>query len=217
MGIVDFILVILIFTTAFSLMIFLYARISRLFKKKSHHYIVPPTPKEDKNWKPIDFSKYNCFIFINDSSAEHLTNKLNSIRNTKQLSITKIGLPKQDNWVVLKVNSASFYKFKSLVWRIDDYSENYESPNEVIGFCQHKIIPSEDYVFKIDKESEDEYFIGSFRTGKNFGIYLPNAGSNESGNISLSRNQEINFYSEVSELPMECLNEQVRKTTANKS
>ena len=215
--VMKYILGIILIIGSFSAMLFIGPKVVRLFKKKSHHYIVPPTPKEDKNWKPIDFSKYNCFIFINDSSVDNLNRKLNRYRNSKQLSIQKIESYKQDKWVVLRVKAASFHRFKSLVWRLDDYSENYESPNEVIGFCQHKETSSEDYVFKTDKESVDGYFIGSFRTGKNFGIYLPNASSNKSGNISLSRNHEINFHSEVSVLPMECMNEQVRKTTANKS
>jgi|GEM_PF-2137175 len=207
----NIILVILFYIAVWFCILFFLPKFLRLFKKKSHHHMVPPKPKKDKNWKPINFSKYNCFIFMTDSSCWDL----NRYRNSKQLSIQKIHSCNQEGWVVLRVKAASFHRFKSLVWMIDDYSENYESPNEVIGFCQHKEIPSEDYVFKVDKESEDGYFIGSFRTGKNFGIYLPNANSHKSGNISLSRNHEVNFDYEISKLPMECIDEQ--ETPANEN
>lgn len=213
----NIILAILAYAAAWFYILYIIPKILRLFKKKSHHHIVPPKPKKDKNWKPIDFSKYKCFIFINDSSIEHLNRKINRYHNSNQLSIQKIKSCKQDNWVVLKVKVASFHRFKSLVWKLGDYSENYESPNEVIGFCQHKKIPSEDYIFKADKESVYGYFIGSFRTGKNFGIYLPDSSSHKSGNISLSRNHEVNFYSEISVLPMECLSIQESKTSPNKN
>lgn len=213
--ILKFLLIIPAYVGAWLFMLYFLPKINRLFKKKSHHYIVPPTPNEDKNWKPIDFSNYECFVFIKDSSVDHLNRRLNRYRNSKQLSIKKINSYEQGNWVVLKVKSVSFHRFKSFVWKLDDYSENYESTNELIGFCQHKGIPNEDYVFKLDKESANDYLIGSFRTGKNFGVYLPNTSSNKSGNISLSRNHEINFYSEISELPMECIKEQVSKATAS--
>jgi len=95
--------------------------------------------------------------------------------------------------------------FKSLVWWLDDFYDDIKSPDSVIGFCRHKSMPLQDYLFKIDKVLLDENFIGSFRNGKNFGIYLPNAGLSEAGNISLSRNHEINFYSEVSKLPIELM------------
>ncbi|WP_321281062.1 hypothetical protein [Marinifilum fragile] len=204
--VMKYVLGIILIIGSFIAMLFIWIKVTRLLQKKSHHYIIPPTPKEDKNWKPIDFYKYKCFIFIKDSSIDNLNRKLNRYRNSKQLSMQKIESCKQGNWVVLRVKAASFHRFKSFVWRIDDYSESYETTNEVIGFCQHKETPSEDYVFKVDNESVDGYFIGSFRTGKNFGIYLPHANSHISGNISLSSNQEINFDYEVSELPMECIN-----------
>lgn len=209
MEIIDFVLIIIIFVAVFAVMIFLYARISRLFKKKSYHYIVPPIPEKDKKWLPIDFHKYECFIFIKNSSEEFIVEKLNIVleNENKETNIdaNDIGMNKQENWIILKINNSSFVDFKSLVWWMDDYSNEIQSPESVIGFCKHKSIPIQDYIFKVDKVLQEEIFIGSFRSGKNFGIYLPNSGLSEKGNISLSRNHEVNYYTEESKLPIELL------------
>jgi len=206
MGIFDFILSFLLFALAFTVMIFLYARISRLFKKKSYHYIVPPCPEKDKNWYPVDFSKYECFIFINNASEEYLKEKFITLfDNENELDVNGIEFAKENEWVLLKVKNYSFVEFKSLVWWFDDYSEETKAPDSVIGFCKHRTITLQDYVFKIDKVLQEENFIGVFRNEKNFGIYLPNSGLSESGNISLNRNHEIDFYSEESKLPLEMI------------
>jgi len=76
MGIIDFILILLFIAAVFTVMIFLYARITRLLKKKSYHYIVPPVPENDKNWYPVDFSKFECYVFIKNPSEEFLKKKL---------------------------------------------------------------------------------------------------------------------------------------------
>lgn len=209
MTVIDFIKAVLLFITIFVVMIFLYSKFVRIFKKKSFHYIIPPNPENDKNGHPIDFSKYECFIFIKNSSEEFIIEKLNIILNDEsketKFIANDIEFNKQNNWVLLKIKNYSFVDFKSLVWWLDDLYDDIKSPESVIGFCRHKSISLQDYIFKIDKVLAGENFIGSFRNQKNFGIYLPNAGLFETGNISLSRNQEINFYSEVSILPIELM------------
>ena len=211
MTVIKIILGIIAYVAAFAAMIFLYAKISRLFKKKSHHYIVPPEPENDKNWHPINFSKYECFIFIKNSSEEFIIEKLKNAFSDEEketeLNASDIELSKSDNWILLKVKNWFFVDFKSMVWWLDDYSEEFKSPDSVIGFCKHKSLPLQDYIFKIDKVLQEENFIGSFRNGKNFGIYLPNSGLTDKGNISLSRNNEVNFYSEESKLLMQLMDE----------
>lgn len=187
-------------------MIFLYARITRLLKKKSYHYIVPPSPEKDKNWHPVDFSKYENFIFINNISLIDFIEKLKKILSIeKEFKLHGIELVEENNWILIKTKNLSFLGFKSLVWWIDVYSKEFNSSDRVIGYCKHKSIPSQDYLFKIDKVLDKDNFIGVFRNQKNFGIYLPNAGLSEKGNISLSSNFEINFYSITSNLPIEMI------------
>ena len=224
---IEFIKAVLLIITTFVVMIFLYSKIVRLFKKKSYHYIVPPEPENDKNWHPIDFSKYESFIFIKNSSEEFIIEKLRTVLDTEnqetKIKANDLELIEQNDWILLKIKNSSFVVSTTLVWWLNYYSENIKAPKEIIGFCQHKSIPLQDYIFKIDKVLQEKNFIGSFRNGKNFGIYLPNAALHESGNISLSRNHEINFYSEFSKLPIELIENkmtrliELQNTTANNS
>lgn len=205
MDVLDFILSFLSFIAVFAAIIFLYARLTRLLKKKSHHYIVHPTPEKDKNWHPVHFSKYECFIFVKDNTEEFTTGALYTSLNEKnEASIFKandIALNQQNNWTLLKIDPCSFVAFKSFVAQLDAYYEQ----GHVTGFCRHKSIALQDYLFKIDKSILDKNFIGAFRNGKNFGIYLANADLHETGNISLSRNHEVNFHSEIADLPLELM------------
>jgi len=216
MKVYEFILASLLLLSFFFLLVFIWvkftAKFSRLFKRKSHHYIVRPTPKNDSDWYPIAFSNYDSFIFIKDADENYIGEKLNLYFESKNLetdnahnpiAIDKIELNKHKTWLIFKINKSSFGDFKTLVWWLDDVSEVYQSPTSVIGFCQQKNKPLKDYLFKTDKWSDEDDFIGSFRTGKNFGIYFPNIWLNESGNISLSKTHEINFYYELSKLPIE--------------
>lgn len=224
-------------------MIFIYSKVIRLLKKKSHQHIVRLSPEEDPNLYPIDVKTYNSFIFIKDPDEEYIVCKLNkfigvddsdeetinqeldedtfekdfnSLTNkwSKDLEIvSKIGindieLYKNDSWLILKIKNSCFLDFNTLVWWLNDDSSVYRTPTNVIGFCQNKKNPQKDYIIKIDKESKDD-LIGSFRSHQNFGIYLPNACLKESGNISLSRNHEINFYSELSKIPIELIDKKM--------
>lgn len=206
---IEFIKAVLLIITMFVVMIFLYSKIIRLFKKKSHHYIVPPEPENDKNWHPVDFSKYESYIFIKNITEDLIIEKLRNVLNTKnqekRLKANDLELIEQNEWVLLKIKNSSFVMSTALVWWLNHYSKDFDDNSEIIGFCKHKTLPLQDYIFIIDKDLQRENFIGSFRNRKNFGIYLPNADLHESGNISLSRNNELNFYSEFSKLPIELI------------
>ncbi|HBS87543.1 MAG: hypothetical protein A2W91_00245 [Bacteroidetes bacterium GWF2_38_335] len=187
--------------------LFLWSKVSRLFKKKSHHYIEPPVPEKDKDWYPIDFSDYSCFIFINKVKGREILDLLYSTGYQAEdldYIYKNFEINYKGSWYAIKVSNASFEDFKTLViWFEINFAIDYE-PN-VYGFCRHKTKFLQDYLFTTDKGTAYEDLYGSFRNGQNFGIYLPNAGLNPSGNISLSRNNEMNFNITASKLPMECI------------
>ncbi len=204
----DFILLSLIIFSIFIGLLFLWAKLIRLFKKKNFHHLVPPDPEKDHNWYPVDLSNYNSYVFVNNQTEESLNETLSYFfisEDAFERLKEEIELIKHKTWIILKIGSISFYELKTLVYWLIAESEVDTPPSEVIGFCKNKSNPLQDYIFKMDAdpELEQEYFIGSFRHGKNFGIYLPKANLNKSGNISLSRNHEIDFYSELSKLPSE--------------
>lgn len=55
---------------------------SRMLKKKSHHYIVPPSSEKNPNWIPVELEEYDKFVFIkhkdSEVEVEHITNATNS-------------------------------------------------------------------------------------------------------------------------------------------
>lgn len=204
---IEFLLAIIVIISIFIVSLFLWVKLVRLFKKKSYHYITPPDPENDPNWYPIDFSNYNCFIFIQNTKEKFIKEQLDNFVITEnefhQLVIKEIVFLKHETWIILRIKNTSFFELKFLAWWLYDLFEINKITSEVIGICQHKNKPLQDYLFKIDNDSESDNFIGSFRHGKNFGIYLPTANLNKSGNISLSINHEIDFYSELAKLPIE--------------
>ena len=55
---------------------------SRLLKKKSFQYIVPPDTIKDKNWFPINFLDYKTYILIsNYNSPENVSVLFNDKEN----------------------------------------------------------------------------------------------------------------------------------------
>lgn len=220
MNVFETIFVIIFLISIFFLLLFVYPKVIRLFKKKSHHYIIPPKPNKDRNWKPIEFSNYNCYIIMSDNNflISELKNQ-NYLERLKTITSNNIFIEKTSKEILLKVDNASFFDFKTLVSSLYNLAELNNHFHPITGFCQHKTNPTEDYLFKLDSDTMVTNFIGAFRTNKNFGIYLPFADLNKAGNISLSRNYEINFYDEVSKIPLEILenysfNESIR-TIAN--
>jgi len=233
MEILKYILSIIFIITIFIVMLFIWVKIMRLMKKKSFHYITPPIPENDNNWNPIDFTEYIPLIFLKDASIEYVLGKLLDIYNDEgennkieiikaenwlilkfynisyedYINLTWI-LDDDDSkieWETDENNKLDREKDDYINTKLYDYLLiNSKYPKEVIGFCQHLKKPLQDYLFKIDEEDKaGENFIGTFRSEKNFGIYIPFSGLKESGNISLTRNNEINFYSELDKLPIE--------------
>ena len=160
---------------------------SRLLKKKSHHHIVPPSPTQDANWHPIDFSDYDKFLFIDNNSLDGNHDHLQKVlidNFSLEIESSKI----ISKWLVLNLNNSSFGAFHgALSFCSLEYS------NDTYAFCKHKNNSSNDYVVKTDFDSEVSHLIGAFRTNQNFGIYLPNVSKNNQGNISISKVSEVHF------------------------
>ncbi|MFH0894974.1 MAG: hypothetical protein V2A54_11125 [Bacteroidota bacterium] len=202
MNAIEIVLAILIIVPSFFLTLFLWANVMRLLKKKSHHHIIHPAPEKDKNWYPIDFIKYDCFLFVRGTNGEILNQWINSILISENELFNNqnenIYFRVSSDVIILKIANCSYQYFTMLAWLLNTSLDKVQ----LTGYCKHKRLSSEDYIFNADPSAEVEYFIGSFRNGRNFGISVSTIGNNESGNISLSANQEVNFYSELEKLPI---------------
>ena len=184
----------------------LYFRGSRLFKKKSHHYIIPPDPNKDPNWHPIEIAEYHLHIFIRNSETDPQTIINDGFpQESESEPLFKISSSyKHDSWSILGISDISFEGFTTLVWYLS--TEEGTNPDFiVIGYCQHFQNSLNDFIIRLEADDPD-HFIGSFRNGQNFGIYLPKSGIEKTGNMSLTRNKEISFDEVSSILPMSLLN-----------
>lgn len=170
--------------------IFIYFRFgpgSRLLKKKSHHYIVPPTPTSDPHWNPVDFTDYEKYIIVGTrNQTEKEEDLVTLLKEGFGLDSEKI--ESSSKWEVVKVKDSNFHDFHQAI----DFLTAIAS-DESYGYCISKEDSSKDYIVKVDSQSDQEYLLGTFRDNQNFGIYLPYTDKSRNGNISLSQVSEVNF------------------------
>jgi hypothetical protein len=69
-------------------------------------------------------------------------------------------------------------------------------------YCKHLNSKNKDYIVKLDTDGGYEHMIGSFRSGENFGIFLPKSKSDPKGNISKSIVKELDFQNEINQVPL---------------
>lgn len=188
---------ILAFIIFIVLVYFRFGNGSRLLKKKSHHYIVPPSPDKDPNWIPIQIDEYDKYIFFRQINVEETTDDIKNVINS-EFSKIKIDISINDGWFEIIVLESSFSDFHKLISLC-----TFICGKGVIGYCKHKTTKDKDYIVKLDITTGNEHMIGSFRTNQNFGIYLPKSDENPKGNISKSSVKEIDFQNEVGQIPIE--------------
>lgn len=195
----------------FVVTLILWAKVIRLFKIKSHHHLIPPKPSEDRNHYPIKMSNYISYIFIENADYEDILRVLKNPFKKRKTSVSKkidkVSYAKIESWHILRLDNSSFFLTKILPMKLNYKLENEFSDVNIIGFCKHKYWSSKDYAFKIDEESDDDYLIGTFRNGKNFGVYIPDVDISGDGNMSLSMNKEVYFNNITSKLPIYELNQ----------
>lgn len=170
--------------------IFVYFRFgpgSRLLKKKSHHYIVPPTPTSDPHWNPVDFKDYEKYMIVGTrNQTEKEEDLVTLLKEGFGLDSEKIEW--SSRWELVKVKDSNFHDFHQAI----DFLTAIAS-DESYGYCISKKDSSKDYIVKVDSQSDQEYLLGAFRNNQNFGIYLPHTDKSRNGNISLSQVSEVNF------------------------
>ena len=172
---------------------FIFGKGSRILKKKSHHYIVPPASKRDPNWIPLPPHEYQYFIFFVQEQREGVDELQRAI--ISEFPAMKIEIERIDNWFKIKVLDSNFSDFHQLIAFCDVYGGE-----SVIAFGRHSTTNSKDYIAKLDEEAGGQHLIGAFRTNQNFGVYLPKAQLNVKGNVSKSPVHEVDFKQEFSKI-----------------
>ncbi|WP_146194219.1 hypothetical protein [Brumimicrobium oceani] len=167
---------------------------SRLLKKKSHHYIVPPSPENDPDWYPVEHSDYRNFIFIKPSENHVDSQHIENI-NAQLIGIENIQVEEKGDWFRIEALHSNFGIFHSAIITYNDINGGH-----VYGYCKHKDTARKDYIFK--QSDSIDYLLGVFRSNKNFAIYVDSMHKNKKGNISISSVKELDFMEELKKLPM---------------
>jgi hypothetical protein len=165
----------------------------RRLKRKSHHYIEPPDPESDPNWVPLEIKDYQKYIFSHRSSSEDAIDDVyEAIKDEFPSMQFKVSI--QKDWFLICVKHARFIDFHQAIAFCSYIEEN------VLGYGRHLNNSSKDYIVKIDHESSLDHLIGAFRSGENFGIYLPKSKLHPKGNSSRSDVTEIRFEQEFNKI-----------------
>lgn len=187
----------LIFTLILVIIVF-YFRFgagSRLLKKKSAHYIVPPASEKDPNWIPVEMHAYIKQVFLKQENNLETIDELTRIIDER---IPKLSaeIILENGWFIITVRECNFKDCHLLV-ALCSYINN----KDTFGLCKHTIDEAQDYIVKLDCEESMDNLIGSFRTNQNFGVYLHKSGQNPKGNISRTSTFEIDFQEEITKIP----------------
>lgn len=181
---------------------------SRLLKKKTHHYIVPPASREDPESINIEIKRneYNRFILTKNTTESYITKGINQygeLSGNEEYKMHNFGIAQHGDWRIIKIdNSISFYDYHNLAGWLTGYEDCSDISELTFGFSKSKVDSQNDYLFFLDPHNEyGDTQVGAFRYGKPFAIYLPEA-YEEYGNLTIkkgikvSMSERINYISE---------------------
>lgn len=181
---------------------------SRLLKKKTHHYIVPPASREDPESINIEIKRneYNRFILTKNTTERYITKGISEygeLSGNEEYKMHNFGIAQHGDWRIIKIDhSISFYVYHNLVGWLTGYEDSSDIPELTFGFSKSKVDSQNDYLFFLDPHNAyGDTQIGAFRYGKPFAIYLPEA-YEEYGNLTIKKgikvslNERINYISE---------------------
>jgi len=147
--------------------------------------------------KKINSEKYNRFILAKNTTESYITKGIKEygeLSGNEEFKIYNFGIAQHGDWKIIKVEeSVSFYVYHNLVGWLTGYEKNTAIPELSIGFSKNKTDSQEDYLFFLDPENEyGDTQIGTFRNGKSFSIYLPEA-YEEYGNLTIKNEIQVSM------------------------
>ena len=202
---------------------------SRMLKKKTHHYIVPPASRVDSNsiLVEIESKQYDRFILIKNVIDNYLikgVQEYSALSDYEGLTDQNIKVATYGDWTILKIDPIpSFYDYHNLACWLSGFDESLESPELTIGYSKNTIKSEKDYLFFLDPHNAyGDTQVGAFRSEQTFAIYLPEAYELH-GNLTIKKGIKVSFSNKMRSISakgldissIESLNFEEIKTTAN--
>ena len=163
------------------------------------------TSKKEKSTlgtlKKIKGEDYSRYILTKSTTEGYILNGIKEygeLAESEEYKICNFRIAEYGDWKIIKVDpSISFYVYHNLVGWLSGYEESTAIPELSIGFSNNKIDSQEDYLFFLDPENKyGDTQIGTFRNGKSFSIYLPEA-YEEYGNLTIKREIQVSMKENV--------------------
>jgi len=160
--------------------------------------------------KQIKNEDYSRFILVKSTTESYILKGIKEygeLSGNEEYKIYNFGISEYGDWKIIKVDlSISFYVYHNLVGWLSGYEENTAIPELSIGLSKNKTDSQEDYLFFLDPENEyGDTQIGTFRNGKSFSIYLPEA-YEEYGNLTISNEIQVSMKENMDYISEQGLN-----------
>ena len=163
------------------------------------------TPEKEKptlgTLKKINSEDYNRFIVTKSTTESYILKGINEygkLSGNETYRIYNFGIAEYGDWKIIKIDqSVSFYVYHNLVGWLSGYEESSTIPELSIGFSKSKIDSKQDYLFYLDPKNEyGDTQIGTFRNGKSFFIYLPEA-YEKFGNLTIRNDIQVSMKENI--------------------
>ena len=156
------------------------------------------TPGTLKKIKSVEYSRFILTKSTTESYILKGIKEYGELSGNEEYKIYNFGIAEHGDWKIIKVDqSVSFYIYHNLVGWLSGYEENTAIPELSIGLSKNKTDSQEDYLFYLDPENEyGDTQIGTFRNGKSFSIYLPEA-YEEYGNLTIKKEIQVSMKENV--------------------
>ena len=151
--------------------------------------------------KKIKSEDYSRYILTKSTTENYILKGIKEygeLSGNEEFNVYNFEIAEYGNWKIIKVDpSISFYVYHNLVGWLSGYEESTEIPELSIGFSKNKTDSQEDYLFFLDPENEyGDTQIGTFKNGKSFSIYLPEA-YEEYGNLTIKKEIQVSMKENV--------------------
>lgn len=151
--------------------------------------------------KKMTSEDYSRFILTKSTTEDYILKGIKEygeLSGNEEYKIYNFGIAEYGDWKIIKIDqSISFYVYHNLVGWLSGYDENTAIPELSIGFSNNETDSQEDYLFFLDPENEyGDTQIGTFRNGKSFSIYLPEA-YEEYGNLTIKKEIPVSMEENV--------------------
>jgi len=162
------------------------------------------------NLYEIHNSEYSRMIFAKSTTEKYLIQMITEfgeMSGNEEFQLHSFWFGKSGDWHIIKVGETiDFYTYHNLVGWLKGYDKNPNTPKYSIGFSLNKIESSLDYIFYLDPNAPlGDREIGTFRNGKSFFIYLPEA-FEEFGNLTITENFKLSWNDVVNFISKNGLN-----------